>query len=266
MSDMGPHAEPHADVAGFLLGALEDDEAIAFVAHLERCASCRAEVDDLRAVPPVLVDLPPEARLPADLERRTLDAVARAARQDPDDGSGDQTLGAGGQGRSPVTPLGSRAAGRRWSTLQLAASSIAAAAVAACVVGAAALVGGGGGAGAGGGAAVTTIRLGAPGGGPAQATATIKATLAGDVIDMNVTDLPPSPPGTFYTCWAVGAGDTPLHQNRVSVGSFVVGPSRSVKVEWTTGADLKKFPSIGVTLEPENGDPLHQGPRVLQAG
>ena len=70
-------------------------------------------------------------------------------------------------------------------------------------------------------------------------------------------------PAEFYTCWLVGNGDTLAHPNRVSVGSFVVPGLATVRVHWTTAADLRRFPHLGVTLEPNNGIPSHQGPKVL---
>jgi anti-sigma-K factor RskA len=112
---------------------------------------------------------------------------------------------------------------------------------------------------------LTTVHLADPGGGPARGTATIRAASAGFTIAMRVTGLATSPAGSHYTCWLVGPGDTLTHQNRVSVGSFIVPSDRSAEVRWTTSANLAQFPSLGVTLEPNNGNPLHQGPKVLAA-
>jgi anti-sigma-K factor RskA len=109
-----------------------------------------------------------------------------------------------------------------------------------------------------------TIRVVAAHGGPAHGTATVRSTPAGLTIDMTVDDLAPSPPGTFYTCWLVGPGDTLSHPNRVSVGSFVVRAAGTVTVHWTTAANPLRFPQLGITLEPNNGNPSHQGPRVLR--
>jgi hypothetical protein len=110
---------------------------------------------------------------------------------------------------------------------------------------------------------VATVELIAVHGGPAHGTAKLRSTPAGLTIDMTVTDLPPSAPRTFYTCWLVGPGDTLTHPNRVSVGSFVVEASKTVTVRWTTAADPRRFPQLGVTVEPDNGNPSHQGPKVL---
>ena len=85
------------------------------------------------------------------------------------------------------------------------------------------------------------------------------------VIELSVRDLPPAPAGHFYTCWLVADDDTLAHQDRVSVGSFATGPDGSATVRWETAADLGRYPHLGVTLEPDNGNPLHQGPKVLAA-
>jgi hypothetical protein len=108
-----------------------------------------------------------------------------------------------------------------------------------------------------------TIRLVSVSGGPAHGVAQVRTTPAGLTIDMTVENLAPSPPGTFYTCWLVGPGDTLAHPNRVSVGSFVSRGTGPVHVHWTTAADPHRFPQLGVTLEPANGNPSHQGPKVL---
>ncbi len=67
------------DVAPYLLGALEPDEARAFVRHLERCAVCRDEVASLAPVVDALPASAPPLPVPASLRRRML----RAARAEP---------------------------------------------------------------------------------------------------------------------------------------------------------------------------------------
>jgi anti-sigma-K factor RskA len=66
------------DVAPYVLGALEPDEAHAFVRHLGQCAMCR---DEVAALGRVLEALPPAAprRVRPALRRRVL----RAARDEP---------------------------------------------------------------------------------------------------------------------------------------------------------------------------------------
>jgi anti-sigma-K factor RskA len=67
------------DAAPYLLGALEPDEAQAFVRHLDGCAVCR---DEVAALAPVLEALPsgaPPRPVPRALRRR----VRRAVRAEP---------------------------------------------------------------------------------------------------------------------------------------------------------------------------------------
>ncbi len=68
-----------------------------------------------------------------------------------------------------------------------------------------------------------------------------------------------------YTCWLVADDDTLQRQDRVSVGSFETSPDGTATVRWETAADPARYPHLGVTLEPDNGSPLHQGPKVLTA-
>jgi len=46
-------------------------------------------------------------------------------------------------------------------------------------------------------------------------------------------------------------------------GSFVTTSTGPVTVRWETAADLGRYPNLGVTLEPDNGSPPRQGPKVL---
>jgi hypothetical protein len=56
-------------LGAYVLGVLDDDEWATVQAHLEDCAPCRREVDDLREMEAALGEIPPEALLdgpPAD--------------------------------------------------------------------------------------------------------------------------------------------------------------------------------------------------------
>ena len=278
MTDMSPHAEPHPDVAGYLLGTLTDREAAAFADHLTGCAACRAELEELRWLAGVLDELPPAEPLPPGLEERTFAAIERDAtmtapptaggtdrpdgRPDVDDPPSRAGGGGGGGGDAGgggvVIPLRRTSPNRRWSRPTWLISAAAAVIVVLLGVGVVSRLR------SGSSAPLAVVHLVGPGGNAARGTATVHATLTGLIIDLSVTHLAPSPPGTFYTCWLVGPGDTLSHQNRVSVGSFVVGASGAATVHWATGADLRRFPTLGVTLEPANGNPLHQGAKVLQ--
>ncbi len=184
--------DPHADLAGFLLGSLDEAEEAAFALHAETCPECQAEMDDLSALPGLIAEMLPIEPLPADLESRTFAAIEAEVR------SFESTEGAS----APVVAITSARATKRWSGKQMIYSAAAAAIVVA------------GAFGAGLGithhgqpaetAALTVDHLVAPNGGEGRGTATIRATETGLTIDLSVHGLPPSRPGTFYTCWLVG--------------------------------------------------------------
>jgi anti-sigma-K factor RskA len=71
------------DAAPYLLGALEPDEAEAYVRHLERCAPCRDEVAALAPALDALSAAAPPHSAPRGLRRRVL----RAARAEPKAGT-----------------------------------------------------------------------------------------------------------------------------------------------------------------------------------
>ena len=68
------------DGAAYLLGALEPDEAEEYRRHLDRCATCRAEVAGMRRVADALLMAVPQYRPPAGLRRRVLRAARDEAR------------------------------------------------------------------------------------------------------------------------------------------------------------------------------------------
>ena len=82
---MSEPASPHVEVAAYLLGKLEADEAERFEAHLEGCADCRRHLEELGGLPALLAQA-----APADAPRR----------------SSHPTLAAVGIGPRP--PIGSR--------------------------------------------------------------------------------------------------------------------------------------------------------------
>ena len=73
------HPRPHPDLAGWVLGSLETDDAEAFERHLQDCEDCRSELSDLERLPALLSIAAPPVELPGGLEERTLTAVRRAA-------------------------------------------------------------------------------------------------------------------------------------------------------------------------------------------
>jgi anti-sigma-K factor RskA len=72
------------DAAPYLLGALEPDEARAFVRHLDQCAVCRDEVASLAPVLDALPASAPAHPVPRALRRRVRRAVRAEPKRRPD--------------------------------------------------------------------------------------------------------------------------------------------------------------------------------------
>jgi hypothetical protein len=79
-------------------------------------------------------------------------------------------------------------------------------------------------------------------------------------ITLDVSGLAPAPKGSFYQAWVKGP------RGAVAVGTFHVrdGESAEEPIELWSGVDLADYPTITVTLEPEDGDPASSGTVVLK--
>ena len=229
---MPDHPTPHPDVAGYILGTLEPDEAAAFAEHLRSCEDCQNEVVELSSLRALLDQALPGPVLPEGLAERTFAAVAAEASAD-------------------AVPR----RGRRRSRLVPAARALAGAA--AVVVGL--LLAGRT------TPAVREIALVAADGGPSGTVARLHREDEGIVVDLDVEDLAAAAPGRFYECWYVGDGDQPGRPARVSAGTFTLPESGRTTVRMTTAADRTRYPRIEVTLEPDDGDPRATGPVVLRS-
>jgi anti-sigma-K factor RskA len=256
MADAGPGAD-HVDVAGYVLGALTEPERQAFEQHVASCPSCRRDLEHFRDLPVLLDEAarvpPPQVEPPPDLEARVLGAIAREPDRRPEPAPRVQ----------PVRPVRRRPGwGPAWVGAAAAALVLAFA----------------GGIGTGRvlptppqstpaptAPPAQTIHLVAANGSAASGTATLRTAGGQTAITMTARDLPPPPPGHVYTCWLVAPDDTPQHQDRVSVGTFTTPSTQPVTLRWDTAADRERFPNLGVTLEPQNGNPAKQGPKVLSA-
>jgi anti-sigma-K factor RskA len=236
------HPEFHPDLGGYVLGVLEPDEAEAFEAHLVTCAQCRTEVAELSALPGLLEQAAPPVEVPPDLRERIFAAIKREA-------------------SGPAAPQPRRAKARKPRRV-VELRRVAAVAAAIVLLGAALTVVR---QVASPEPAVAEVVLRSPTGGPARGTAEIRETDEGQRIDLEVADLPPTPPGYYYECWLVGPGDTLEKPNRVSVGTFTVDADGRAKVRWNFAVDLARFPRMGVTLEPDDGNPAQTPDRVLAA-
>jgi anti-sigma factor RsiW len=76
---MSEPVSPHVEVAAYLLGKLEADEAAAFEAHLAGCRDCRRQLEEFRSLPELLATATPAIPVPDALRDRTLVAVRQAA-------------------------------------------------------------------------------------------------------------------------------------------------------------------------------------------
>jgi len=79
-------------------------------------------------------------------------------------------------------------------------------------------------------------------------------------VRLEVWGLPEQRSGEFYEVWFVRGED------RVSAGSFTVGPGGKAEVDASVPARLaREFPAIGITAETAPGDPRPSGDKVLGA-
>ena len=76
--------------------------------------------------------------------------------------------------------------------------------------------------------------------------------------------LPSLPSDEYYELWFVGDGDAPGKANRISAGTFHRDNSGPSDVELTVAVDLKKFPTLVVTAEPDDGRPGANGEEILR--
>lgn len=75
----------------------------------------------------------------------------------------------------------------------------------------------------------------------------------GTAVWLEVTGLEPAPEGHFYELWFVGEGGF------VSAGTFRAAPG----FELWAGVSLEDYPRLGITLEPDDGDPDRTGVKVM---
>ena len=78
-------------------------------------------------------------------------------------------------------------------------------------------------------------------------------------VELAMSGLPRSDAGHFYELWFVG------DVGRVSAGTFRSDGSPIARA-FTTAADLEAYPRIGITLEPDDGNPAASDQRVAGSG
>lgn len=219
---------PHLDVAGWLLGALDPEEAAAFEAHLADCAECRAEVEQLRGTVNLLSTAADDVDAPPLLADRTTSAVRAAAR---------------------------RRRRRNWTVRALVAAAL----VALLSLGGVALFDRSSPA-----AQSFTFALSSPRSGPANGTASAQKTNRGWQVHLSLHRLAASGSSTFYACWYVNpAKDSPERPFRVSAGTFKVPDSGDADVRMWSSASPAAFPVMQITLQAANGNPAPSQDVVL---
>jgi anti-sigma-K factor RskA len=251
---MSEPASPHLEVAAYVLGKLEAEEATAFEDHLAGCADCRRQLAELRGLPELLATAAPDTPVPDALRARTLAAVRQvAARAEPAPAAEAPPAEARpAEGLAPTRRPWWR---RRWLVVAVAAALAAVLAI----PGALLLADRGGG-------QVTRLTLVAAPGAGGRGEVTVTETAAGRSFDVRVEGLRPPPAGSLYELWAVSPQDTPQRPQRVSLGTFTTDADGRAHLTAFTAAPADRFPVVGVTLEPVDGNPARTGPRVLVPG
>jgi anti-sigma-K factor RskA len=243
--DAHDNAEPHPDVAGWVLQALDHDDAMSFAAHLHHCEQCRAVVAELRPAAQAMTHAAPALEPPADLGARTLLAVQQAAAEP----------------RQAAT-LAKRATWwrRPWSTSLLsAASALAGAAAAAAIIAAVVLLPShGSGLPA---QALTFHLLPPPGAGQAASgTAVARPDASGSWdITLTVHHLKNFGDAKWYQCWYLSKD----HRKVASAGTFLVPNSGSGTFSMTSAVDPHTFTTMEITLQPPSRNGALQRTVVL---
>ncbi len=168
--------ERSADVAAYVLGALEPQESEQLSRHLESCSNCREECAALQAVADTLPLSAPQLQAPRRLRR----AVMASARAEP---RRDSAAASGARGmRSLARPRA------------LAVGALAAA----CVAIAAALL-------SSGGSSATRVVQASVSGPSGSALLRIN----GNAAELSVRGMPAAPAGKIYEVWLKRAGQPP---------------------------------------------------------
>ena len=207
-----PPARPdgcEGNAAPYVLGALSEDELVAFERHLTSCQTCRDEVATLGAVATALPLAAPSQRAPEQLRARVLAQIEAEPRGE----------GAAGE-RSPARPraVRERAGLLRGSLLAPLGGAAALAAVVLAIV----LSGGGGG---GGAVHIFKAEVHSPG-------ASGYVSVSGSHGQLTLTGMPATAPGRVYELWIKRSGAPAPTDALFTVsrsGTATVGVPGSVK-------------------------------------
>lgn len=248
---MPDRAPIEADVAAYLLGALEPGERARVEQELAADPAGRATVAELAGTAELLNRAAPPYEVPAGLEARTFTALERAVAEDA----------------RPAPRLSERARPRlrrfRLPALRGLAVAGAAAVLLAGGVLAGSLLGGGGDDAPG--ELELQASLTAPGGDDGVATADVRETGIGRVVSFDSRDLRILPKGEYYALWFVGPGDSPESPNRISAGTFHPDSEGRSQVRFAAAVDPAEYPVLAVTAERGDGDPAPTFPDLLRS-
>lgn len=219
-----------AEVAAYVLGALDRDEAEAFRNHLESCAVCRDELAAFCEVVDLLPMSAPQHQAPAGLRRRVLEAVAREPK-----------LGTRGAPERRPHSLWARLPVARPVLALGAAVALIAIAVAGAVLGS---------------TSSTSTHVYA-----AQVTGQGKAklTVTGGHAELIVRDFSPPPAGEIYEVWLARPGRAPAPTK----GLFSVTARGDADVQ--VPGSLQGVKLVMVTPEPAGGTSKPTHPAVIRA-
>jgi hypothetical protein len=92
----------------------------------------------------------------------------------------------------------------------------------------------------------------------ASAIATVEEVGSGVAIELDVSDLPPAEPGTYYQAWVKG------DEGLVTVGTFHMRGGDDTIDLWS-GVPVDRYPTLTVTLQQEGGGQESSG-RVVLSG
>jgi Anti-sigma-K factor rskA len=236
----GPELGHQTDAAGWALGALDRDDALAFEEHLPGCKECQRAVSEFQLLAEALRRPPAEIEPPPDLEERTLIRVLQAA-------------------AATRHPPGQEAAGKiiRWPRgrrpVRLLAAGAALAAAVAVIATAVVLPLAQGGRNPSGRVAaefslesvLSTFNAGG------QATAYLEPT--GYKIVLHLHGLAATGPGEYYGCWYVGPKNRLGQAQLISAGSFTVGRSGTADPTMWSAASPGKFTTMEITTDTGTG-------------
>jgi len=249
MTESTEHGVWREQVAGAIIERRPPDRMLA--AHLAECAECTDAWRQLSGASARLIaaarTLPLEADPPSQLRDRVL-----AARRRAEAGTEPHAIQPPAVHAPPAVVPARGRSGRGWFGR---------------------IAWGGGGALVGAAAVFVLVVIGSPRVAPDQiplSGSILAPTASGSVVlerlpdgtvqvELAMSGLPRSDAGHFYELWFVG------DVGRVSAGTFRSDGS-PITQAFTTAADLDAYPRIGITLEPDDGDPAASDQRVAGSG